>query len=321
MRKVTAAVGAACAACAGVVSLRWLTRSKEDTRWQDAHYPGKRMQVDGVSLHYIEAGSGKPFVMVHGFGGSTFSFRYQLDAFAKNYRCIAIDLKGFGYSEREKGGDYSLTEQARLVLKALDQLGIDKFILMGHSMGGDVAMRIAAMSPERVEKLILVASSPGMKLLLMPRIPIFRPLMEFWIRATLPRYTKRLFFDRKSVDEKQIIEGYRRTARIKGSRHTVWEMWGSLPKDKPIQYKRIRMPTLIFWAEKDRILPPRHRALVAQAKTPAPRSGNDPAHRPPVARGAPGRRRCRYPPASWTARTKRRSAKLPSLSLSRRAFD
>ncbi|MEO8457082.1 MAG: alpha/beta hydrolase [Chloroflexota bacterium] len=255
MRRVTAAVGAACAACAGIVSMRWLTRSKEDTRWQDVHYPGKRMQVDGVSLHYIEAGSGPAFVMVHGFGGSSYSFRYQMDAFAKDHRCIAIDLKGFGYSERVKGGDYSLTEQARLVLKALDQLGIRDFVLMGHSMGGDVSMRIASMAPERVEKLILAASAPGMKLLIMPRLPIFKPLMNFWIRATLPRYTKRLFFDRTSVDEKKIIEGYRKTARIKGSRNTVWEMWASLPKDKPIQYKKIRMLTLILWAEKDRILP------------------------------------------------------------------
>jgi len=255
MRKVAAAVGAACAACGALVSFRWLRRTREDRRWEDAAYPGKRLNIEGVTLHYEEKGSGKPLVMVHGFGGSTFSFRYQLEEFSHDYRCIAVDLKGFGYSERVKGGDYSLSEQARLVLRALDLLGVDRFVLMGHSMGGDVSMRVAAMAPDRVEKLILVATATGQKLWVMPRLPFLRPILNFFIRASAPRYAKRLFYDSNLVDHKAIIEGYRQTARIKGSRNTVWEMWNGVRADKLIDYKRIRMPTLILWAEKERILP------------------------------------------------------------------
>jgi pimeloyl-ACP methyl ester carboxylesterase len=255
MRKVAAGVGAACAACGAFVSFRWMRRTREDRRWEDAKYPGKRLNIEGVTLHYEERGSGKPFVMVHGFGGSTFSFRYQLDELSHDYRCIAIDLKGFGYSERVKGGDYSLTEQARLVLRALDLLGVGRFVLMGHSMGGDVSMRIAAAHPDRVEKLILVASAPGIKLWLLPRMSLFRPALNVFIRVSLPRYAGRLFYDRKAVDAKGTIEGYRQTGRIKGSRNTIWEMWNGVRNDPAIDYKRIRMPTLILWAEKDRILP------------------------------------------------------------------
>lgn len=255
MRKVVAGVGAACAACGALVSFRWLRRTREDKRWEDAKYPGKRLNIEGVTLHYEEKGSGKPLVMVHGFGGSTFSFRYQLEELSRHYRCIAIDLKGFGYSERVKGGDYSLTEQARLVLRALDLLGVDRFFLMGHSMGGDVSMRIAAMAPDRVEKLILVATATGMKLWMMPRMGFLKPVLNIVIRASAPRYAKRLFYDSKTVDYEAIIEGYRQTARIKGSRNTVWEMWKGVREDKPIDYRRIRMPTLILWAEKERILP------------------------------------------------------------------
>jgi pimeloyl-ACP methyl ester carboxylesterase len=255
VRKVVAAAGAVCAGCASVVTFNWMRRTREDVRWEDAKYPGKLLHVEGVTLHYEEKGAGRPFVMVHGFGGSTWSFRYQLATFALRYRCVAIDLKGFGFSERVKGGDYSLTEQARLVLRALDLLGVDRFVLMGHSMGGDVSMRIAAAAPERVEKLILAASATGMKLPVLPRIPLFKPLITFWIRATLPFYTRRLFYDSKAVDVKAAIEGYRQRARIKGSRNTVWEMWRGVRSDKPIDYARIRMPKLILWAQKDRILP------------------------------------------------------------------
>jgi pimeloyl-ACP methyl ester carboxylesterase len=255
MRKVIVAAGACVGACAAFVSLRWLRRTREDTRWEDARPPGKLLDVDGVALHYVENGSGPAIIMVHGFGGATFSFRYQLNYLSRDHRCVAIDLKGFGFSQRPQGGDYSLTEQARLVLRVMDLLGIGRCVLMGHSMGGDVAMRIAAMSPERVEKLILAAPSPGMKLWVMPRLPLLRPFLRLTVRASLSRYRKRLFFDSKSIDADAVFQGYLATARIKGSFNTIWEMWDGIRRDKPIDYKRVTMPTLILWAEKERIIP------------------------------------------------------------------
>ena len=193
--------------------------------------------------------------MVHGFGGATFSFRYQMAELSRDHRCVAIDLKGFGYSQRPEGGDYSLTGQAGLVLHAMDLLGIERCVLMGHSMGGDVSMRIATMAPERVEKLILAASSPGMKVWVMPRLPFLRPFLRLSIRASLGRYRKKLFYDIKAIDADAIFQGYLATARIKGSFNTVWEMWDGVRSDKAIDYKRITMPTLILWAERERIIP------------------------------------------------------------------
>jgi pimeloyl-ACP methyl ester carboxylesterase len=255
MRKLVAGLRACAGAVAAFVSLRWLTRSREDTQWEDARPPGKLLDVDGVAVHYVESGRGPAIVMVHGFGGSTFSFRYQMAELSRDHRCVAIDLKGFGYSQRPKGGDYSLTAQARLVLRAMDLLGIERCVLMGHSMGGDVAMRIGAMSPERVKKLILVASAPGMKIWVMPRLPFMRPFLRLTMRVSLGRYRKRLFYDRKSVDTEAIFAGYLATARIKGSLNTVWEMWNGVRSDGAIDYKRITMPTLILWAERERIIP------------------------------------------------------------------
>ncbi len=255
MHKLAVGLGALAGAVAAFVSLRWLTRSREDTLWEDVRPPGKLLDVDGVALHYVKIGSGPPIVMVHGFGGSTFSFRYQMAELSRDHRCVAIDLKGFGYSQRPEGGDYSLTGQAGLVLHAMDLLGIGRCVLVGHSMGGDVAMRIAAMAPERVEKLILAASSPGMKVWVMPRLPFLRPLLRLSMRASLGRYRKHLFFDRTSVDEEAIFAGYLPTARIKGSLNTVWEMWKGVRTDKAIEYKRVTMPTLALWAERERIIP------------------------------------------------------------------
>jgi pimeloyl-ACP methyl ester carboxylesterase len=255
MRKVTVAAGACIGACAAFVSMRWLRRPREDTRWEDAKRPGKLLDIDGVKIHYVERGVGPAIVMIHGFGGATFSFRYQMAELSRDHRCVAIDLKGFGFSQRPHGGDYSLTGQALLVLRAMDLLGIDRCVLMGHSMGGDVSMRIATIAPERIEKLILAASATGMKVWVMPRLPFLRPFLQLTVRASLGRYRKKLFYDIKAIDADQVFQGYLATARIMGSFNTIWEMWDGIRRDKPIDYKRIKMPTLILWAERERIIP------------------------------------------------------------------
>jgi hypothetical protein len=97
-----AMLGALIGGIAAFVSLRWLTKPREDVRWIDAAAPGKYITVDGVRLHYVERGPANrtdslPIVMIHGFGGHTFSFRYQHGEFSRDHRCVAIDLKGLGF--------------------------------------------------------------------------------------------------------------------------------------------------------------------------------------------------------------------------------
>ncbi len=72
---------------------------------------------------------------------------------------VALDLKGFGYSDRPADADYSPTGQARVVVELMDRLSIARAAVLGHSLGGAIALRLAAMAPERVERLILVGSA------------------------------------------------------------------------------------------------------------------------------------------------------------------
>lgn len=255
MKKMMSTCVALICAIGAFISLRWLTKSREDTDWRDAAKPGKIVDVDGVELHYIEAGIGPAIVMIHGFGGQTFSFRYQMAELARDHRCLAIDLKGFGYSERPEDGDYSLVEQARLVLRALDELGIDKAVLIGHSMGGEVVARAAELAPERVEKLVLVATAPGYPLWLGPRLPFMRAFMPGFARLARRNARKNLFYDPKSVDIDAIMAEYEKPGRIYGSLNTVWQMWDAVRKQPKIDHSKITMPVLVLWGEKERILP------------------------------------------------------------------
>src|SRR4030042_265658 len=138
---------------------RRAARGWKNQRWEEVEKPGLIRRVDGVDLHYVDAGNGPPLLLLHGLGGSTFGFRRLIPILSPRFRLLALDLKGFGYSERPLDGDYSLTAQARLAKDFLDALNIERAAVLGHSLGGAIAMRLAVDFPERVERLILVSSA------------------------------------------------------------------------------------------------------------------------------------------------------------------
>jgi len=252
MRKAIAAVGGAVAA---VAALRWLRRRKEDIDWRSARPPGAIVDVDGVPIHYIERGSGPAAaVLIHGFLGHTYSFRYLIPELAKDQRVVAVDLKGSGYSGRPQKGDYSLTEQARLVIRVMDKLGIDRASVVGHSLGGEVAMRLAANWPERVEKLVLAASVSGDRIPSLPVTPLIKPILWLIGRLFGRRIFRRQFYDPRKAT-KEVLEAYRRPLRIKGTGHAVYQTLRDMRREKAVESSRITAPVLILWASSERILP------------------------------------------------------------------
>ncbi len=252
MRKAIAAVGGAVAA---VAALRWLRRRKEDIDWRSARPPGAIVDVDGVPIHYIERGSGPAAAaLIHGFLGHTYSFRYLIPELAKDRRVVAVDLKGSGYSSRPQKGDYSLTEQARLVIRLMDKLGIDRASFVGHSLGGEVAMRLAANWPERVEKLVLAASVSGDRIPSLPVTPLIKPILWLIGRLFGRRIFRRQFYDPRKAT-KEVLEAYRRPLRIKGTGHAVYQTLRDMRREKAVESSRITAPVLILWASSERILP------------------------------------------------------------------
>src|SRR6266545_1780014 len=114
--------------------------------------------IDGVRIHYQEKGTGTPLVLLHGFTSSTYSWKDVFEPLSQNFRVIAVDLKGFGFSGKPDG-DYSRRAQATLVGRLLDYLKIEKAWLCGNSMGGEIALNFALQNPHRVGGLILVDSA------------------------------------------------------------------------------------------------------------------------------------------------------------------
>ncbi|MEQ8672106.1 MAG: alpha/beta hydrolase [Aggregatilineales bacterium] len=122
--------------------------------------PTQFLTVDGGKLAYSEHGTadGEAIFFIHGWMESRLNWKTTLTFLEADYRCIAVDLLGFGQSEKPADGDYSIAAQGERIVALADALGIDKFRVIGHSMGGTIALYIAAViAPERVVQVVSLA--------------------------------------------------------------------------------------------------------------------------------------------------------------------
>ena len=118
----------------------------------------RNIDVGGLPIHYLAAGEGPPLVLLHALGESALDWRWVLPALAHTNRVYAPDLPGFGYSAKPSA-EYSPAFFARFVGAYLDALGVERATLVGNSIGGLAALRLALSEPERVGALGLVASA------------------------------------------------------------------------------------------------------------------------------------------------------------------
>lgn len=134
-------------------------------------FENKFAAVNGVELHYVEGGSGTPLICLPGWPQTWYSFHTLAPELAKNYRVIIVDIRGMGTSEKPISG-YDKKTMAKDIYELTRQLGLEKVHLLGHDIGGMVAMSFAFNYPEAVAKLILMdGSHPSEGMMQMPLIP------------------------------------------------------------------------------------------------------------------------------------------------------
>jgi len=122
---------------------------------------GQTADANGIKTNYLEAGKGDPVVLIHGSGPGVTSYanwRLVLPALAENFRVVAPDMVGFGFSERPANIQYGVQTWADQVVGLMDTLALPKVHLVGNSFGGAIALRIATQHPDRVGKLVLMGS-------------------------------------------------------------------------------------------------------------------------------------------------------------------
>lgn len=269
MGKVLKFAGGLIVVALALLTIFWFTRPY-DVKLEELETPIPHQayshfaRVDQVRLHYQEKGSGPALVLIHGYGASTYDWKEVFDDLAGRFHVIAVDLKGFGFSEKP-AGDYTIQAQADLVMGLLDQLGTQRATLCGSSMGGAVALLCALDEPRRVERLILVDSAAftraGPQSGLVPPIllkPVIGPILGALAltSADLVRQAlTRAFYDQSFVTPERLETHYRplRTRSGQQAALTVARQWS--PSAVETNLHRIQPPTLILWGAEDELIP------------------------------------------------------------------
>jgi pimeloyl-ACP methyl ester carboxylesterase len=228
--------------------------------------------LNGVKVHYKVAGEGRPaVVLLHGFAASLFSWREVIGPLAESHTVVAFDRPGFGLTERPLPGEwdgqspYSPEAQADLTVALMDELGIDRAVLVGNSAGGTVAALTALRYPERVEALVLVDPAiyqggmqfPGVVrwLLGTPQARRLGPLFVRSIRDWGLEFGRSAWHDPSKITD-EIWDGYTKPLQAENWDKGLYEVTlasRSLGLDK--QLDEIQVPVLVVTGDDDRIVP------------------------------------------------------------------
>jgi pimeloyl-ACP methyl ester carboxylesterase len=146
---------------------------------------GSFVDLDEARLHIVERGQGPPVLLIHGIAGNLRHFTYSVaDLLAPHYRVIAVDRPGCGYSTRTAGAESSLQAQADTMARLLDTLQIERAVIVGHSLGGALALALAQRHPQRVAALALVAPLTHLPTEVSPAFKALA-IRKNWLRKTI----------------------------------------------------------------------------------------------------------------------------------------
>ena len=204
--------------------------------------------MDG--LPYLRAGSGPALVLVHGYLGGAEQWVNEIAHFADRYDVIAPNLPGFG-AAAERSGSTSIVGMARAILERIETLGIGRFTLLGHSMGGMIVQEMARMRPERVTRLVLYGTGP---LGLMPdRFEPIATSMERLeadgVEASIRRIGATWFKTPETAEGYPLVCKIGARANPQAAAHALCAMadW-----DGREALSTLTMPTLVIWGDTDR---------------------------------------------------------------------
>jgi pimeloyl-ACP methyl ester carboxylesterase len=253
-------------ACANPQMMKYDSITKKDIPLMERIYPApeKYLEMGGYKMCYVEAGEGFPLVILPGVSLTAHNWRYNFPRYSKKFKVYCIDFPGYGKSDTPDA-DYSIDFFTAAVKKFMDEKGLKKVFLLGHSLGGQVAIDFTHKYPDRVEKLVLETAT-GIR----TRYGILEDLMIPWFVTedrfanapfhSLREYTEVNFYNMCDACEELFyyqvayrlhMKGTeefekRNRAFVRGVRNIIL----TSVRDKAT---KITVPTLIMWGRNDQL--------------------------------------------------------------------
>ena len=232
-------------------------------RW--AQPPSQFIAVDGMQVHVRDEGprdDPMPIVLLHGTSASLHTWDGWVQSLSAQHRVIRFDLPAFGLTGPNPSNDYTIATYVHFVGAVADKLGVKRFVLVGNSLGGQIAWATALALPQRVGKLVLVdgagypfqsASVPiGFRI---ARMPGLRVLMEHVLpRGVIDSSVRNVYGDPSKVKPELIDRYYDLTLRAGNRQALAYRMDQRLSGDEA-HIKELKLPTLILWGAKDNLIP------------------------------------------------------------------
>lgn len=234
--------------------------------------------VEGVRVRYMDTVDAAPqqtpdeapaapqhekptVVLVHGFASALEAWATVSPALASTHRVIALDLKGFGWTDRPEG-DYSPDAQARILLKLLEQRGVTKTAIVAHSWGSSVALAATLAAPERITKIALYDAW-----VYEDQLPPFfhwaradgvgEALFGLWYKERADERIALAFFDKTMVNERLVDDVNAALERPGTVAAALAAVRGQRFSEVEHRYKTIDKPTLLLWGRDDQVTPVR----------------------------------------------------------------
>jgi pimeloyl-ACP methyl ester carboxylesterase len=264
------ALGALSLFIAGFVALAYSTDHLAHEAELDYPELGKRVTADGVELHYVERGRGRPVLLLHGAFGAVQDFTATVfDPLAHKYHAIAFDRPGHGYSQRPAGEVCTPAVQARILHDALVRLGIERPVLVGFSWSGALVLAYGLAYPSDVSGIVTLNGVcypwPGTTnpLYLVASIPILGPVFTHALVMPMGEWTSRSSIER-AFDPEPVpmlfssspVPLALRPDSYSANAEDIRVLKDSVREQCP-HYGELRMPLVIVVAEDDQIVTPK----------------------------------------------------------------
>ncbi len=221
-----------------------------------------------LRLAAIEMGHGRPILLLHGFATSSYTWHSIIPELAKDHRVIAIDLRGFGASDKPLDEHYSIQDQTEAVQAFIEQENLRDLTVIGHSFGGGITLSLALNAEQqrkpRIRNIVLIDTIAYRQ-----PLPIFFKLLQIPMVGDLgmtlvppeiqaEQGLRVAYYDRDKISGQDIAE-YASTLYSPAAKHaltkTIEQMVPDNIDELALRYRTIKMPALILWCEQDKVVP------------------------------------------------------------------